>query len=72
MRSRRGEGVSAPVIEMVFPACEGTSDSSWPYKNGEMKYSTHQVDTAAASEDETDAKKLRALSTDLTGVNYAL
>ena len=28
MRSRRGEGGSAPVIEMVFPACEGTSDSS--------------------------------------------
>jgi len=72
MRSRRGEGVSAPVIKMVFPGCEGTSDSSWPYENGEMKYSAHQVDMAAASEDKTDAKKLWALSTDLTGANYAL
>ncbi len=43
-----------------------------PMRWGEMAHSAHQVDTDPASKNEDDAAKLWALSTELTGTNYAI
>lgn len=42
-----------------------------PMKMGEMRHSAHRVDTTAAAKDRADAAKLWALSSELTGVEYA-
>lgn len=42
-----------------------------PTQMGEMRHSAHKVDTVSAAKDEADATRLWALSTKLTGVEYA-
>ncbi|MFT7139663.1 MAG: NAD(P)-dependent dehydrogenase (short-subunit alcohol dehydrogenase family), partial [Sulfitobacter sp.] len=42
-----------------------------PMRIGELVHSAHKVNTIAASKDEADAARLWALSTELTGVEYA-
>lgn len=67
----RAEGALPTLLAATGSGVTG-GDYFGPTKLGEMKYSAQRVDTAPASQDESNATKLWALSTELTGVNYGL
>ncbi len=60
-----------PTLMATTGADVNGGDYFGPMHMGEMRHSAHKVDTTMASKDAADAERLWALSTELTGVEYA-
>ncbi len=65
------EGALPTLMATTAEGVRG-GDYFGPMRMGEMRHSAHRVHTSIAAKNETDAAKLWAISTELTGVAYAV
>lgn len=65
------EGALPTLMAATAEGVRG-GDYFGPMRMGEMRHSAHRVHTSIAAKNESDAAKLWAISTELTGITYAI